>query len=302
MVRRDQGPHRVRPQCVRRRARRRLLVLGAAVALASACASAPRPIISPVTDAPTQVVRPGKFVWVDLVTHDVAGAKAFYGALFGWTFDGEEDGYVTVLLDGSAIAGIVDVERPEGWARESGWLGNLSVADVDRAAAAAAEAGGVVERGPVDAPERGRMALVRDPAGAHVLLLRSASGDPPDELPPRRRFLWRELWTQDVGAAIDFYAAIAGYDAESVEFRDQIYRVLTVDGVPRAGVVEAPTEVDPQWLPYVRVENPAFIAERAKALGARVVLRDDDAVILVDPTGAPIGVQAWGEKPPEVAP
>ena len=275
------------------------IVLAALLVLGTSCASSPERTISPVTQVPTDLLRAGKFVWVDLVTDDVAGAKAFYGALFGWTFEGDDDEYVRVLLDGTPIAGIVDVERPEGWERESGWLGNLSVADVDGAARAVAEGGGVVERGPLDAPERGRLALVRDPAGAHLLLLRSTGGDPPDGLPPLRRFLWRELWTHDAEAATAFYSAIAGYDVETVDFRDQVYRVLTTEGIPRAGVVEAPAEVDPQWLPYVRVQDPALIAERATALGGRVVLQDDDAVILVDPTGAPIGVQLWSPKDAE---
>ena len=31
---------------------------------------------------------PGTFCWTDLGTTDVDGAKAFYGDLFGWTFEG----------------------------------------------------------------------------------------------------------------------------------------------------------------------------------------------------------------------
>ena len=58
-------------------------------------------------------------------------------------------------------------------------------------------------------------------------------------------------------------------------------------------MVAAPPEVQPLWLPYVRVEDPEAIAARAEALGARVVMRDDQAAILVDPTGAPIAVQVW---------
>ena len=29
----------------------------------------------------------GTFCWVDLGTNDAAGAKTFYGGLFGWEFD-----------------------------------------------------------------------------------------------------------------------------------------------------------------------------------------------------------------------
>lgn len=267
------------------------------LALGVACATTPkRPRISPVVDPPTQLVSIGKFVWVDLVTQDVAGAKHFYGELFGWTFDGANDGYVRVLQDGTVIAGIIDVQRPEGWARESGWLGNLSVADVDRAAQIVTVRGGVVERGPLDAPDRGRLALVRDPAGAHVLLVRSTSGDPPDQVAPLLRFLWRELWTQDTKSGSDFYSAIVGYQVDDLDIEGSSYRVLRTEGVARAGVVEAPEAVDPQWLPYVRVADPALIAKRAKALGARIVFENEDAVVMIDPTGAPIGIQAWSEQ------
>ena len=30
---------------------------------------------------------PGQFCWVELSTNDTAAAKAFYGELFGWTYD-----------------------------------------------------------------------------------------------------------------------------------------------------------------------------------------------------------------------
>ena len=49
-------------------------------------------------------MKPGKFVWQDLVTQDVAEARAFYGALFGWTFR-EGDRYIQVLHEGEPIGG-----------------------------------------------------------------------------------------------------------------------------------------------------------------------------------------------------
>ena len=272
---------------------RRCITWGAlGLALAMACASPAPPWLPPVSAKPTQLVKPGKFVWVDLVTQDVAEAKAFYGALFGWTFVGGGR-YTQVLHDGTVIAGIVPARDPK---RGSEWVGNLSVIDVDRAVALVRERGGVVEREPVDAPQRGRIALVSDAEGALVLLLRASGGDPPDVEPRVGDWLWRELWTHDVDAAAGFYAALAGYQLETVEFEDQPYRVLKEGDIPRAGVVDAPPQVDSLWLPYVRVEDADGTATRAAELGARVVRRDGRAAILVDPTGAAIGIQAWGGR------
>jgi predicted enzyme related to lactoylglutathione lyase len=210
-------------------------------------------------------VKPGKFVWVDLVTQDVEEAKAFYGSLFGWTF---EDGarYTPVLRDGAPIAGLVPARDPK---RGSEWVVNLSVADVDRAAALVRERGGMVERGPVDAPDRGRLALVSDPEGALLLLVRAAGGDPPDEEPTVNGWLWRELWTHDADAAVDLYATLAGYEPETLELRGQPYRVLKTGDVPRAGVVEAPPANAPPFWWILRVRPSAS----KRGPGARTRLR-----------------------------
>jgi len=142
-----------------------------AVVASISCASATQPLpatLPPITAQPTRTVTAGKFVWMDLVTQDVERAKEFYGALFEWTFE-PGDGYTQVMLGRSPIAGIVAARDPE---RGSEWVGSLSVEDVDVAAKRASELGGVVERGPLDAPNRGRMAAVSDPEGALLLLLR----------------------------------------------------------------------------------------------------------------------------------
>jgi predicted enzyme related to lactoylglutathione lyase len=262
-------------------------VLGLAPLLA--CASSAPMRLPPVTGTPTQLVVPGKFVWQDLVTQDVAEARSFYGALFGWTFE-EQGRYTQVLHDGEPIAGMLPAADPE---RTSEWVGNLSVADVDRAAALIAERGGVVERGPIDAPARGRLALVSDPDGALLLLVRASTGDPPDADPRPGRWLWRELWARDVDAAAALYAELAGYEVAIVELEGAPYHVLKDGSLPRAGMLEAPPEVNPAWLPYVRVEDAQATAARAAALGARIVLQDEGSAILVDPTGAPIGIQVW---------
>jgi predicted enzyme related to lactoylglutathione lyase len=262
-----------------------LLCLG----LNIACATSPSRWFPPVTDEPTGLVLPGKFVWIDLVTQDIEASKRFYGGLFGWTFH-ESDRYTRIFHEGRAIAGMVPAADAE---QGSEWVGNLSVADVDAAARMISAQGGVVEKCRVDMPDRGRMALVADPEGALMLLLRSSSGDPPDQEAPLGAWFWRELWTHDVAKAVDFYSTLATYEVKEVDLDGLPYRALLEGGVPRAGIVEAPADVHPLGLPYVRVDDTLRVSDEAAALGARIVMRHERSAILVDPTGAPFAIQVW---------
>jgi hypothetical protein len=261
-----------------------------ALLLGVACATQPDlPRLPPVSREVTQAVRPGKFVWGDLVSQDVAASKAFYGGLFGWTFS-DEGRYTTVFNQGVPIAGVVAARDPK---RGTEWIANLSVADVDRAASAFEKRGGRVERGPLDAPDRGRIALVSDAGGAALLLVRATGGDPPDAHPAIGGWLWWELWTHDVNAAMDLLVDVAGYQRETVALRDKPYRVLGDEVARRAGIVEAPPEVRPTWLPYFRVADTPAAVDQAVALGARLIEQNDRAAILVDPNHAEFAIGTW---------
>jgi predicted enzyme related to lactoylglutathione lyase len=53
----------------------------------------------------------GSPCWVDLMTPDVDGAKAFYAAVFGWTAEDQFDDageriYTSLSKDGQAVAGL----------------------------------------------------------------------------------------------------------------------------------------------------------------------------------------------------
>ena len=110
-----------------------------------------------------------------------------------------------------------------------------------------------------------------------------------------------EAALEDATSAVAFYSSLVGYTAErpTVDSHDE-YRVLHRDGRPRAGVNELPwEEVQPNWLPYIRVADPSAVARRAEELGGRVLIAPDPAVrngsaaLLMDPTGAAFAIQRW---------
>ncbi len=272
-------------------------------AVVGACASSGRQI-PPMTPEPTDVHYIGKFVWYDLLTHKVAEVERFYGELFGWAFEGgygESGNFTLITNQGLPIGGIAFVDTLPGGISRARWVPSLSVPDVDRAVEASLSAGGAVYFEPEDLGRRGRIAVVADPQGAVLAFVRAAGGDPNDVEPPEGGWLWTELWTRDLEAAISFYRSLVGYEVETVDtsvLRD--YTVLRRDGRARAGVRQLPwEEVMPNWLPYVRVTDPGAIAARVESLGGRVLIAPADSIragsvaLIADPSGGVIAVQKW---------
>jgi len=261
-----------------------------------------RPNVPPVTTATDATPSYGKFVWYDLLTEDVAVTKKFYGELLGWEFaPSEAPNYTLIRHRGRDIGGIVDMSRIDRDLNESQWISVLSVPDVDDAAKLTRNAGGEVHVKPLDLPGRGRFAVVSDPQGAVVSLLRAVKGDPPDRKADLGDWMWTELWTDDVDASVSFYGDLIGYILQNETILGDIeYSVLRRDDVPRAGLIEKPvTEVRAHWLPYVRVESPEDLAQRAEDLGGTVLLkpregaRKGSVAIVLDPSGAALALQKW---------
>ena len=277
-------------------------LLLAALALGTGCSQLPT--ASPFKGAdlsPTPLI--GKFVWRDLVSEDPDAVKPFYAALFGWQFEEARAlgaPYTLVKSGGQYIAGISKTRRRLPDQPVSQWLSFMSVADVDRAVQQVRAAGGSVVAGPLDLPNVGRGAVVLDPDGAPLGLLRSSIGDPADTpAPVLHRFLWTEHLSRDPQASAEFYAALAGFDVRKLDFGGRPYWVL-VKGRERAGLLRNPIAVDrPIWLPSIMVADPAASAARAAQLGGRVLLaprsdmRNGSLALIADPTGAILALQKW---------
>lgn len=114
----------------------------------------------------------GTVHWSELMTRDVAGAKAFYTALCGWEFEvmPMEDGeYHLAMQDGVPVAGIMDMTGMPGMDEvPPNWGTYLAVADVDAAVEMARGSGGAVLQEPFDVPDTGRIAMLSDPTGAAI--------------------------------------------------------------------------------------------------------------------------------------
>ena len=113
----------------------------------------------------------GALSWMEWRGAEAQDTRDFYARLFGWS---KID---LPMQDGSTYPAYGVGPAPDGgFAAELGsssqWLPYITVDDVDERVKQAVDSGGRVEAPPFDAPGVGRIAVIRDPAGAAIAMIR----------------------------------------------------------------------------------------------------------------------------------
>lgn len=109
---------------------------------------------------------PGASAWYELYSPDAQRARGFYAALLDASVERLPGGLEYYVLKHGAdqLAGIMQIDPAWGELQPQ-WVTYFAVASVDEAAATATRLGGAL-MGPIDDSPFGRIAALRDPAGA----------------------------------------------------------------------------------------------------------------------------------------
>jgi len=108
-----------------------------------------------------------------------------------------------------------------------------------------------------------------------------------------------ELHTGDLPRACAFYAGLCGWRPQRIDAGGRTYWALELGaGLGGGGVVECDTD-RPLWLPYAEVADIAAVTERARALGASVLMEPREGPagwrsVVSSPAGAEIAF--WQPK------
>ena len=242
----------------------------------------------------------GVFNWIDLTTTDVAGAKAFYGGLFGWAADDMPTGggpdYTMFKIDGHAVAGATPMsDDMRAMGMPPVWVSYVKVDDIDGAAARVAAAGGAVFLPPMDVLDSGRMALAQDPTGAAFGMWspRAFAGAALVNQP--NTLAWNELQTRDLPAARAFYEHVFGWTANEM---DDGSGYVTFAAGERTQCGSLPMDaswdanIPSNWAVYFMVEDVDAAAARVAELGGTVLVGPHAAgemgrfIVVRDPQGA----------------
>jgi predicted enzyme related to lactoylglutathione lyase len=204
--------------------------------------------------------------WVNLATTDIEDAKAFYGAVFGWTVrDTPAIDYAFFEVGGAAVAGLQAVQpgAPPAWATY------VAVDDVDAAVARAGELGaGIVEAG-LDIPEHGRMAVLTDPGGAYVLLWQAREFPGAALVNGVGAWSWSDLQTTDPDGAIPFYRELFGWEIAPIEASGGVYWSIATGGRGIGGVMRSLQAPQPFWTTYIGVADVDATLATVVAEGGR---------------------------------
>lgn len=121
----------------------------------------------------------GRIGWTDLTVPDAPGIRDFWAAVTGWEPDpvsmGDYSDFNMLDAEGRPAAGICHARGSNADIPPT-WLSYVVVADMNAALGAAGRLGGEVVV-PPRGPEGGRLAVVRDPAGAMLALWENRTGD-----------------------------------------------------------------------------------------------------------------------------
>lgn len=211
---------------------------------------------------------PGTFSWAELATSDADAAKAFYGELFGWTYDdnpvGDGQVYTMAQRDGGTAAALFQSDQPPHWNCY------VTVASADDSAAKAQEHGATVVAEPFDVLEVGRMAVFMDPQGAGLAVWEPRTTIGATIVNAPGALAWNDLMTPDVEGSATFYGAVFGWTTEEMPGAGG-YRVIRNGERSNGGMMPAPEGAPPAWLPYFGHEDVDGLLETVPALGGHVI-------------------------------
>jgi hypothetical protein len=249
----------------------------------------------------------GHFVWYELLTTDMAAAKAFYARVVGWSArDASAPGmaYTLFSVGDAAVGGLMTLPDE---ARRTGaqprWLGYVAVDDVDAAVVRLRQLGGAVHIPPADIPGVGRFAMVTDPQTATLALIKGAEPQSPaGELDRPGGVGWHELLAANGDTAFPFYGELFAWRKGEPEVEPAgTYQPFFAGAEIIGGMFTKPKFVAmPFWLYYFNVDDMAAAVEDVKAGGGRVLEgpvdmpRGSRAARCEDPQGAMFALM---EKP-----
>jgi predicted enzyme related to lactoylglutathione lyase len=215
------------------------------------------------------------------MTNDPLAARRFYSVVIGWEIDefapaNSAMDYRMISANNGMVGGVFTLT--EDMCKNGAspcWMIYIGVDDVDESVQAMVSAGGTALMAAFDIPNVGRIAMVSDPQGAPMYVMRGASEEMSTACDPDRpgHGAWHELHAADGPKATEFYTAQFGWGKSlGMDMGPMgIYQLFSIGGRDLGGIMTDPRFPRPAWLVYFRVDGIESAASRITAAGGQVI-------------------------------
>ncbi len=175
------------------------------------------------------------------------------------------------------------------------WGLYVAVENANAAAQRATELGGQLFCPPFDVAEHGRMAVIADPTKAIFSIWQPKQHSGVGVTGVDGTVCWADLSTSNTGAAKDFYSSLFGWQIKPGEHDSSGYLHIFNGDTGIGGITPAQMrdpQAPPHWMLYFLVSDCGAAFEKAKSLGANVIMPTSQIpnvgsmAILKDPQGA----------------
>jgi len=230
---------------------------------------------------------PGSFCWFELAATDAAEAKKFYTDLFDWRSEdfqvgpGPGDLYTIFHVGDKQVAALYQLsneQRAKGV--PANWLSYVAVKSADDKAAQANSLGATQITAPFDVMDKGRMAVIQDPAGAVFALWQANSEQGVSLKDANGAACWNDLMTTDGEGSKAFYSKLFGWTTAPSGPTGTEYTELINQGKHFGGMMEMKGDewkgIPSHWVTYYMVASTDAIASKAQSLGARLLVPPHD--------------------------
>jgi predicted enzyme related to lactoylglutathione lyase len=216
------------------------------------------------------------FIWHDLMTSDVEGAKKFYAEVVGWNYTQQPPAYTVANVGKIGVGGIM-ATPPELGKMPPFWSGYIFVTDVDAACTKIKKLGGKIHREPWDVENYLRMAVVADPTGAAFNIMQPKMPEPAERVKEGAvgTIGWNEAHVGDLDAAWKFYSEMFGWTKGTVMPMGEMgdYMLFQIDGKDIGGMMKQQKMLPmPMWLYYFNVDGIDAAAARITKAGGKIAM------------------------------
>jgi uncharacterized protein len=216
----------------------------------------------------------GRFVWFDLLTDDVEGAKEFYADVLGWkTQPMPKANYDVWSANEKQLGGVLTIAR----GLPSYWVGYVATDDVDGTVQRAERMKGRAVVPGTDIPDNGRYALLTDPQGAELGIYHANRDRPAPDLTAPGHFGWAELSATDWKSEWPFYSELFNWRPITRPEAARDVGDFFLFGRDPKQVLGAMSnaanrmQTKPHWLHYVNVKDVDQSAKRVSQSRGAVI-------------------------------